>query len=87
MFQEKDSLPETNSEFTPENGWLDDKPSFCGNLGLFSGANLLRFVHQKIVSEDHVGHDCGCTVLCGHPSFDLDISVRSGRSTQLPLFP
>ena len=30
------TLPETNSEFTPENGWLEDEISFWD--GLFGGA-------------------------------------------------
>ena len=34
------TLPETNSEFTPENGWLEDDPFLLG-FGLFSGANCL----------------------------------------------
>ena len=37
MYNVLDTLPETNSEFTPENGWLEDKLSFWD--GLFSGAN------------------------------------------------
>ena len=32
------TLPETNSEFTPENGWLEDDPFLLGP-GLFSEAN------------------------------------------------
>ncbi len=31
------TLPETNSEFTPENGWLEYDPFLLG-FGLFSGA-------------------------------------------------
>ncbi len=32
------SLPETNSEFTPENGWLEDDRFLLGAWdGLFSG--------------------------------------------------
>ena len=35
---EKIAPPETNSEFTPENGWLEYKPFLLG-FGPFSGAN------------------------------------------------
>ena len=34
----RSTLPETNSEFTPENGWLEDDPALLG-LGLFSRAS------------------------------------------------
>ncbi len=38
----KYTLPETNSEFTPENWWLEDDPFLLGQVpGLFSGVNLL----------------------------------------------
>ena len=36
------TLPETNSEFTPENGWLEYKPFLLG-FGLFSGAFAVSF--------------------------------------------
>ena len=32
------TLPETNGEFTPENGWLEYDSFRLGRLGLFSGA-------------------------------------------------
>ncbi len=32
------TLPETNGEFTPENGWLEYDSLRLGRLGLFSGA-------------------------------------------------
>ena len=35
------TLPETNSKFAPENGWLEyDLFPFGASKGLFSGANL-----------------------------------------------
>ena len=34
------TVPETNSKFAPENGWLEDDPFLLG-VSLFSGANLL----------------------------------------------
>ena len=36
-FLDSVTLPETNSEFTPENGWLEDDRFLLG-FGLFSGA-------------------------------------------------
>ena len=39
----KDTLPETNSKFAPENGWLEYKPFLLGRLGLFSGAFDVSF--------------------------------------------
>ena len=36
------TIPETNSKFAPENGWLEYCTCFLlGRLGLFSGADLL----------------------------------------------
>ena len=37
---EKMTLPETNSKFAPENGWLEYWGFLLG-FGLFAGANLL----------------------------------------------
>ena len=34
------TLPETNSEFTPENGWLGDKPFLLGR-SIFRGELLV----------------------------------------------
>ena len=43
-FLRKDTPPETNSEFTPENGWLEYETRFLlGRLGLFSGAFAVSF--------------------------------------------
>ena len=33
------TLPDTNSEFTPENQWLEDGSFPLGAFGPFSGAN------------------------------------------------
>ena len=35
------TLPETNSEFAPENWWLDDEVSLWNEVCLFSGAMLV----------------------------------------------
>ena len=43
-------LPETNSKFAPENGWLENDPERFPILGLFSGANLL-FVSGRVSGE------------------------------------
>ena len=40
VFGDKCTLPETNSEFTPENGWLEYDRFLLGP-GLFSGAMLV----------------------------------------------
>ena len=43
------TLPETNSKFAPENGWLEYYiVSFWGNLGLFSGPNLLLVLRSVV---------------------------------------
>ena len=34
------TLPETNIQVAPENGWLEYDPFLLGSNGLFSGANL-----------------------------------------------
>ena len=42
--------PETNSEFTPENGWLEYDPFLLG-FCLFSGALAVSFRDGIIASE------------------------------------
>ena len=43
------TLPETNSEFAPENGWLEDDPFLLG-WGLIAG--LIKG-NEWLISPDH----------------------------------
>ena len=49
---EENTLQETNSEFTPENGWLEYFLFFWGVDGLFSGAML---VSGSAASKEKLG--------------------------------
>ena len=44
------TLPETNSEFAPENGWLEYDPFLLGKNGLFSGAFAVSFRESVCIS-------------------------------------
>ena len=37
------TLPETNSKFAPENGWLEDEDLTFSDLTFFLGGELLNF--------------------------------------------
>ena len=56
-------LPETNSEFTPENGWLEDDPFLLGRpifrcKPLVSGRVVGTFLPCSIWDEDEIHENC-----------------------------
>ena len=52
--QSKNALPETNSKFTPENGWLEDDrfllgwPIFRGYVSFREGTSIKEYFNQGI---------------------------------------
>ena len=48
------TLPETNSEFTPENGWLEyDPASFWGKRPIFRGKFAVSFREGSHTMDSH----------------------------------
>ncbi len=58
----KESVPETNSEFTPENGWLEDDPFLYGwpifrGYVSFRDGIFDRFLLESIMMPEEKTHE------------------------------